>query len=119
VIERGVILAPDDGPIDLSHLFTYEESINTSFIHLARDGSLEANTTAISAQPADPVQTGDTDLVSQFLSSNHSLDELEERLVDKALERTGGNVTKAAKLLGITRARLDYRVRKKETGEVR
>ena len=119
VIERGVILAPDNGPIDLSHLFTYEENINTSFIHLAHDGSLEANTSALGGQTADRPPADGADLVTQFLNSNHSLDEWEEQLVDKALEQTGGNVTKAAKLLGITRARLDYRVRKKDNGDTK
>lgn len=119
VIERGVILAPDNGPIDLSHLFTYEENINTSFIHLSQDGSLEANNVALNSATSERPQSEPADLVTQFLNSNHSLDEWEEKLVERALEQTGGNVTKAAKLLGITRARLDYRVKKKEPDESR
>ena len=32
-----------------------------------------------------------------------------------ALKQTGGNISKAAALLGVTRAQLDYRVKKIET----
>jgi len=40
------------------------------------------------------------------------LDELERSLVEQALERTGNNQTQAAKLLGITRDQVRYRVEK-------
>ncbi|MBI1948427.1 MAG: sigma-54-dependent Fis family transcriptional regulator [Deltaproteobacteria bacterium] len=41
-----------------------------------------------------------------------SLDELEASLVRQALERTGGNKSRAARLLGLTRATLRYRLEK-------
>jgi two-component system, NtrC family, response regulator HydG len=49
-----------------------------------------------------------------FLDANCSLDEWEDALVDAALGAAGGNISKAAKLLGITRARVEYRVKKKQ-----
>jgi two-component system NtrC family response regulator len=41
-----------------------------------------------------------------------SLNEAEKRLIEKALTQTGGNRTKAAALLGITRSALLYRIHK-------
>ena len=40
------------------------------------------------------------------------LEELESVLVSQALEKTGGNVTRAAKLLGISRDTMRYRIDK-------
>ena len=41
-----------------------------------------------------------------------SLDELERDLVTQALERTGGNQTRAAALLGMHRDQIRYRIEK-------
>jgi DNA-binding NtrC family response regulator len=41
-----------------------------------------------------------------------SLDELEKSLLKQALARSGGNQTRAAELLGITRDKLRYRLKK-------
>jgi DNA-binding NtrC family response regulator len=41
-----------------------------------------------------------------------SLAELEQRMVSRALERAGGNKSKAAKLLGLTRAQLYTRLQR-------
>jgi Transcriptional regulator containing PAS, AAA-type ATPase, and DNA-binding domains len=43
-----------------------------------------------------------------------SLDEVEMSLVRQALERSGGNQTKAAELLNISRDQLRYRMKKLE-----
>jgi transcriptional regulator with GAF, ATPase, and Fis domain len=43
-------------------------------------------------------------------------EELERELVRQALERTGGNQTRAAKLLGMTRDQIRYRIRKFSLG---
>jgi two-component system NtrC family response regulator len=43
-----------------------------------------------------------------------SLDEVEMSLVRQAIERSGGNQTKAAELLGISRDQLRYRLKKLE-----
>jgi len=46
-----------------------------------------------------------------------SLDEIEMSLVRQALERSGGNQTRAAALLGISRDQLRYRLKKLEVAE--
>jgi len=43
-----------------------------------------------------------------------SLDEVEMSMVRQAIERSGGNQTKAAELLGISRDQLRYRLKKLE-----
>ena len=115
VVERGVILAPENEPIDISHLFTYDENLTSSFFHLSQDGTLEADLGPVPASDEYEDQKNTEDLASLFLKSERSLDEWEEMLVDKAMSEADGNVSKAAKILGITRARLDYRVKKKGT----
>ncbi len=54
--------------------------------------------------------------VAQFLlpSEGISLDEAELSFVQQAIERSGGNQTKAAELLGISRDQLRYRLKKLE-----
>ena len=44
------------------------------------------------------------------------LNEINKNLVQKALTKTGGNKTQAAKLLGISRSSLLYRLKKIEDG---
>lgn len=114
VVERGVILAPEGGAIDISHLFTYDENLKTSFFHVSEDGSLEPNGSERIAGATDFDGNHNVDLAELMLESNFSLDEIENMLVEKALDAADGNVTKAAQRLGITRARLDYRAKKKE-----
>jgi DNA-binding NtrC family response regulator len=54
---------------------------------------------------AGPV-TGRTSRAAELLGEGFSLDSLERELILAALERTGGNKTHAARLLGVTRRRL-------------
>ncbi len=47
-----------------------------------------------------------------MLESGISIDDLERELIKKALGQTGGNVSKAARLIGLTRRTLQYRMEK-------
>jgi DNA-binding NtrC family response regulator len=47
-----------------------------------------------------------------------SLDEAELSFVKQAIERSGGNQTRAAELLGISRDQLRYRLKKLEEAQV-
>ncbi|WP_347490685.1 sigma-54-dependent transcriptional regulator [Desulfoscipio sp. XC116] len=51
-------------------------------------------------------------LVLEFPEQGISLEEVEKELILKALQKSGGNQTKAAQLLGITRSALLYRSQK-------
>jgi transcriptional regulator with GAF, ATPase, and Fis domain len=61
------------------------------------------------ARPPDAHRNGHT-----FPLPPHGLvfEDLERDLVRQALERTGGNQTQAARLLGMTRDQIRYRIRK-------
>jgi DNA-binding NtrC family response regulator len=48
--------------------------------------------------------------------SGLDLDELERSLILKALGKTAGNVSRAARLLGLSRRTLQYRIEKIQTG---
>ncbi|MGB9177619.1 MAG: helix-turn-helix domain-containing protein, partial [Pyrinomonadaceae bacterium] len=50
-------------------------------------------------------------------SEGLSLDEVESSLVRQAIEKSGGNQTKAAELLGISRDQLRYRLKKLSDAE--
>tara|TARA_R110002072_G_scaffold295149_2_gene465869 strand:- start:4176 stop:5837 length:1662 start_codon:yes stop_codon:yes gene_type:complete len=92
IIERGIILADNGGQIEASHLFPQ-----------AVPGS----------PPEASNETELNQLAERLLEQGCQLSVLEEVLIDRAMERAGGNITRAAKLLGLTRATLDYRLKKR------
>ncbi len=51
-------------------------------------------------------------MVRYVLDGRETLDELEARVLRAALDQTGGNVAAAARLLGVTRQTLRYRLEK-------
>ena len=61
-------------------------------------------------------ESEDGSVVRYTLDGEESLDQLEERVLRAALEQTGGNVAAAARLLGITRQTLRYRLEKYGVG---
>ena len=108
VVERGIILAENRSHIESSQLFRYIEECEDDIPGAAvtDDGGLA------------PVGTAtDTHLVDQLLDADFDLEQLENDLMAKALERSGGNVSRAAKLLGLSRPALDYRLKKSGIGK--
>ncbi|MEN9849502.1 MAG: hypothetical protein RL368_2242, partial [Pseudomonadota bacterium] len=49
-----------------------------------------------------------------FLATGLSLNELETLLLNEAVERSGGNLAGAARLLGLTRPQLTYRLKRNQ-----
>lgn len=92
IIERALIL--EDG-----------ERITTKY--LPRDVMTESTATP-QASPAKP----HTDAGFTLPAGGLSLDALEAELVRQAMERSGGNQTRAAELLSISRDQLRYRLKK-------
>jgi len=89
VIERGVLLSES-------------EHFPEHWLQLPDEGpGFPARGPADAARPADPA-----------LEPDAGLDEMERRMIRDALERCGGNVTAAARRLGITRQKLRYRLHK-------
>lgn len=102
LIERGVILAPEHGPIDISHLFNSGENLRQ-----LPDIPGIPGKTAIGQDSAELL----AQLLRTELSTGQiSLDSLEETLINQAMQLAKGNVSGAAKILGTTRSRVAYRL---------
>jgi DNA-binding NtrC family response regulator len=110
MIERGVILAKQGGYIEALHLFP----------HIVEEQANQQQTPAYDAlEPAMSKREGAdilAALADQLLGQGCDLARLETVLLERALESAGGNVTRAAKLLGLSRATLDYRLKKSRQG---
>ena len=107
LIERGVVYAEDGGMIDIVHLFSGSELLPPFSINLNSDGRLGA--TPLKLAEAAPATAGGG---SQRKEPPRTFPEMEQESYREALQQTGGNVTQAALLLGITRPQLDYRLRR-------
>jgi transcriptional regulator with GAF, ATPase, and Fis domain len=119
LVERGVISATDGSLIDLCHMFNSGESIPSEVLSVAFSG--ESGTLA--REPEAP-RTGATipvggESLLQTLSvlagegnGTLSLEQIERTLVENAVEQTRGNLSAAARLLGMTRSQLAYRCEK-------
>jgi transcriptional regulator with GAF, ATPase, and Fis domain len=72
------------------------------------------STVLAEGEPAASLDSGPASAVRSFQLPPEGLvfEDLERDLVRQALERTGFNQTRAAKLLGMTRDQIRYRVRK-------
>ncbi|MBB5373366.1 sigma-54-dependent Fis family transcriptional regulator [Acidocella aromatica] len=99
MVERAVILAEDNGVLDLCHLFTTGEEIDTSSFVLKRNGNI-----ALVAEPAADAGEG--------VLPKPGLAETEAAMLRAAVAEAHGNFAKAARLLGITRPKLVYRLQK-------
>ncbi len=121
VIERGVILGSDNGAIDAAHLFTSGERVGELRFSINRDGRLVARDAPDFAAEPEPVPASDVQRVSRRISNlllgegddsdKVSLDDIETLLLTKAFERARGNLSAAARLLGITRPQMVYRLK--------
>ncbi|MBS1189336.1 MAG: sigma-54-dependent Fis family transcriptional regulator [Rhodocyclaceae bacterium] len=101
MIERAVILAEDGNPLDLCHLFTSGEEIDASSYVLKRNGEIILAT--------DPMAK---ELEYRRPGTMPSLEETEAAMLRAAVAEAGGNLSKAARLLGISRPKLAYRLQK-------
>lgn len=106
VIERGVILAENNGKIDLTHLSLSKIDINTSSIN---NSERETNTDTTENETST---MGFIDSVVNNKMEFKGLPQLEADLLNAAIKKTGGNICAAAKLLNLTRPQLSYRLKK-------
>jgi two-component system response regulator HydG len=103
-VERGVILARQGGQITELDLFAaLPESADDGAASLDERGHpLREN-----ADVADA-------LFDHMMREGVPLDGIENMLIEAAVERAGGNLSQAARMLGITRPQLAYRWRNRE-----
>ena len=118
VLERGVILANEGEPIDILHLQSVEGPLGSSaWLTLAGAGDLVEQKIADSARPSTSDEATRSavfdDIARELLRDGPaSLGALETALVKVALSQAGGNISRAAPLLGLTRAQMEYRAKK-------
>jgi two-component system, NtrC family, response regulator HydG len=103
LVERGVISAEDGAAIDVPHLFRREQLSEATLLAIGAHGGLTAQPEAESGKLLERVQET---LGSQPLT----LAGVERRLLDEAVSAAGGNIAAAARLLGLTRAQMAYRL---------
>lgn len=102
VIERGVILAPQGGWVEIEHLFAYVTGDQNEESAITAAGKLEENST----------RKCSAGLLDSIIASGLSLEQLEQELLAEAVKRNEGNLAGAARLLGMTRPQLQYRLKK-------
>lgn len=103
VLERGVILTDSNETIGQEALFAvFPKASNPLGDRINADGAL--------VQATDT--EGAADWVTQIFEMNVSLDAVEERLMRGAMELAQQNVSQAARILGLTRPALAYRLKR-------
>ena len=100
VIERSVIIAPHGTRVEAEHLFLAERDTRPPELGLDAHGDL-----ARGWQPGEK-------LCESVLNGVFTLDEVESMLLEAAVAKAGGNLSSAARLLGITRPQLAYRLKR-------
>ncbi len=101
MVERGVILAPAGGRIEVEHLFTAPAGEQPREFGLDRDGGLDLQTGGSTAAMCSAVFNGAL-----------TLEQLESVLIETAVDKAHGNLSSAARMLGLTRPQLAYRLKR-------
>jgi DNA-binding NtrC family response regulator len=102
LIERLVITTPAGMAIDASDLFP-----NLAF---SRDGAIVTSHGLLSSEGSNKPSSS---LVDELIANGLTLETLERKLIEEAIQRARGNLSAAARLLGLTRPQLSYRWEKK------
>ncbi|MEZ5664249.1 MAG: sigma 54-interacting transcriptional regulator [Burkholderiaceae bacterium] len=101
LVERGVILASQGAMIEAEHLFPNQPDV-------AHHG-LDARGRLAPQAPQD-----EQILCERVLDSGVPIEALEARVLALAVERSHGNLSGAARLLGLSRAQLAYRLKRQQ-----
>ena len=109
IIERGVILTDTNDTIGVDALIIGIDESSQNVNALSSTGSLIAESDAIANQANIDAST---DWPDEIFRRGIGLEEAERILIDKAMTQAKGNVSKAARLLNMTRPALAYRLSK-------
>jgi DNA-binding NtrC family response regulator len=103
LIERGVILTGHGEWVDIEKLFPAlpGQSDNQAGITVSKTGRL-----------AKGGSNQGQALLNELVERKLSLNNMEHMLIQEAVERSNGNISAAARLLGLTRPQLSYRLSK-------
>jgi two-component system response regulator HydG len=120
MIERAIILCPEDGPIDAHHLFTGGEQLDAPLYVPGRTGSL-VPVAELSTPPEKAVVPFDWSSFAR--DSLHStklkdlMQEMQRAFINAALEDAHGNVSQAARNLGLSYGQVSYCLRRQAGGK--
>ncbi len=107
MIERGVILAPSGTRIEVDHLFSSCAEEHAREFGLDTNGALGANRGESGRSLCEAVFNGVM-----------TLDQVETMLLKTAVDKARGNLSSAARMLGLTRPQLAYRLKRlQESGQ--
>jgi DNA-binding NtrC family response regulator len=107
MIERGVILAPSGTRIEVHHLFSSYAEEHAREFGLDTNGALGVNRGESSKSLCEAVFNGVL-----------TLDQVETMLLETAVDKAHGNLSSAARMLGLTRPQLAYRLKRlQESGQ--
>lgn len=112
VIERGVIMAQPGMPLGVHDLFSAGEELGDTRYRLTSTGAVERAPLESDALFATP----GNDIGQEALETGLPLEEIEHRILTSALAAHGGNRTRAAAALGLTRAQFNYRLKRFKAG---
>ena len=104
VVERAVILADINGVISMESMFP-ESALRPSEAKVLDPSGRLQNQIFPEGIDADG-------LVESLLSSGFDLEKFEETMLTSALQKTQGNISKAARLVGLSRPAFAYRLKK-------
>lgn len=105
MLERAVIMTPDGEALAVSHLISPIEDSASRYFGLSRQGLL-------TPRQGEHGLHHDMGTLDQLLESAFDLETFETELIARAVERADGNLSQAAKRLGLTRPQLSYRYKK-------
>jgi transcriptional regulator with GAF, ATPase, and Fis domain len=107
MVERGVILAPSGTRIEVHHLFSSCAEEHAREFGLDTNGALGVNRGESSKSLCEAVFNGVL-----------TLDQVETMLLETAVDKAHGNLSSAARMLGLTRPQLAYRLKRlQESGQ--
>ncbi len=112
LIERGVIAADDGALIDIGHLFISGESAEQQLLSISDTGGLASEIAEVAKEEEPDLFRALARIVGQKDTDHLSLDGVERTLMSLAVQQSGGNLSAAARLLGLTRPQLAYRLKK-------
>lgn len=104
MVERGIILTDNNQLIDLESLCPALEKPEEPDVEITQGGHLKESQSHHFSKP-DPK-------CEAMLEDGFEFGDFERRLICTAMYKSDGNVSQAARLLGLTRAQLAYRLEK-------
>jgi DNA-binding NtrC family response regulator len=99
MIDRGVLLAPSGSRIEVNHMFSSYSDDRPHEFGIDTNGGLDIV----------PWETG-KDLCEAVFNGVMTLGQIEAMLIDTAVDKAHGNLSGAARMLGLTRPQLAYRL---------